>query len=737
MSDFKKEILDILCEVKGSGKFVSNRINQFVFPNLEIKEVGELSFPINEVQAKSLINIAQKAPFGIGKNTIIDTNIRSAWEVDANQLNFKGKQWEDFLGKAITKAKTDLGIESYNVSAFLYKMLIYETGDFFLSHRDTEKQKGMFGTMTITLPSKYTGGDLVVKFEGNEENIDFSSASADNKICFSAFYADCEHEIKPLNSGYRICLVYNLVQEQSEKIIQTPSIKTTINQLASTLNKQIKADSSKPIIVLLGHQYTPENFSLEALKLNDRYKADTLLKAATEINCYAKMCLVTSYKIGTPEYEYDNYYDYDENESGDDEAEIAEVIDESLYIEHWLENNIPSFNEICFEESDLITSFVLDEDEPLIKENSGYMGNYGPDIEHWYHYGAVMIWSHKTNAQLIANQNTRSKLEWINYLSQNLQKIDVEEILAIEEIIKVGFNQNSSDESNFDAIINWVISRKDASFFSRINNETSKYYFTKISSTQWITLLSFLSEKEANDLTEVIMQDATKQVFEQLLDLLNVVLTTKTLPQLAISQIRRIPFYFEMILKTTNENTILLNKPAVQNLFAIDYHSSQSEDWIQKIADLLVKSTNRNYLNNVLLSTLLETSSRTTLIVKTLNNCKTYYQKLANAKPSVPINWTRQMPTSTYHKREWEILKLFLESPSQEIFEYKKVQKERLEMESAIKSVTIDLKMQTIKKGSPQTLLITKTQDEYKRKLRDWEYDLNMLNKITLKLEEK
>lgn len=735
MSDFKKEILDILCEVKGSGKFVSNHINQFVFPNLEIKEVGELSFPINEVQAKSLINSAQKAPFGIGKNTIIDTHIRSAWEIDANQLNFKGKEWEEFLDKAITKAKKDLGIESYNVSAFLYKMLIYETGDFFLSHRDTEKQKGMFGTMTITLPSKYTGGDLVVKFEGNEEVIDFSNASANNKICFSAFYADCEHEIKPLNSGYRICLVYNLVQEQSEKIIQTPSIKTTIDQLANKLNKQIIADSSKPIIVLLGHQYTPENFSLEALKLNDRYKADTLLQAAAEINCYAKMCLVTSYKIGTPEY--DNYYDYNENGNDDEEAEIAEVIDESLYIEHWLENNIPPFNEICFEENDLITSFILEEDEPLIKENSGYMGNYGPDIEHWYHYGAVMIWSHKTNAQLILNQNVISKLEWINYLSQNLQKIDVEEILAIEEILNVGFDQNSVDESNFDAIINWVISRKDASFFLRINNDANKYYFSKISSTQWIKLLSFLSEKEAHDLTEVIMQDATKQVFEQLLDLLNVILNTKTLPQLAILQISRIPFYFEVILKKTNENTILLNKPAAQNLFAIDYQSNQSEDWIHKIADLLVKSTDRNYLNNVLLSTLLETSSRTKLIIKTLNNCKTYYQKIANTKPLVPINWTRQMPTSTYHKREWGILKLFLESPSQEVFEFRKPQKDRLEMESAIKSVTIDLKMQTIKKGSPHTLLIIKTQDEYKRKLHDWEQDLNLLTKITLKLEEK
>ena len=56
------------------------------------------------------------------------------------------------------------------------------------------------------------------------------------------------------------------------------------------------------------------------------------------------------------------------------------------------------------------------------------------------------------------------------------------------------------------------------------------------------------------------------------------------------------------------------------------------------------------------------------------------------------------MPLETHHKREWEILKLFLESPSQEIFEYRKPQKDRTDLENAIRCVTIDLKMQTIKK---------------------------------------
>ena len=39
-----------------------------------------------------------------------------------------------------------------NVSARLYKLLLYEPGDFFARHRDTERMNGMFGTLVIELP---------------------------------------------------------------------------------------------------------------------------------------------------------------------------------------------------------------------------------------------------------------------------------------------------------------------------------------------------------------------------------------------------------------------------------------------------------------------------------------------------------------------------------------------------------------------------------------------------------
>lgn len=224
MEDVKESIINCLKDLKGSGKFLSLHTTEFQFPGLEVNGLGEIAYPINEMQAKALIQVAQKAPFGKGGETIVDSTVRSTCEIDAKQLSFNGKRWNIFLDKIINKIKPDLGLEDYTISAHLYKMLIYEKGDFFLPHKDSEKEKGMFGTLVINLPSKYTGGELVVSFEGVEVVADFAEDSGDFKISYAAFYADCDHEIKLLTSGYRICLVYNLVQQKSGKIIQLTSV---------------------------------------------------------------------------------------------------------------------------------------------------------------------------------------------------------------------------------------------------------------------------------------------------------------------------------------------------------------------------------------------------------------------------------------------------------------------------------------------------------------------------------
>lgn len=83
MEQLKKDILNCLQDLKGSGKFASIRTADFLFPGLEIEGIGEISYPINASQARDLIQVARKAPFGKGSQTILDNEVRSAWEIDA------------------------------------------------------------------------------------------------------------------------------------------------------------------------------------------------------------------------------------------------------------------------------------------------------------------------------------------------------------------------------------------------------------------------------------------------------------------------------------------------------------------------------------------------------------------------------------------------------------------------------------------------------------------------------
>lgn len=79
MTNWEKNILDCLSDITGNGSFVSSHTTSFVFPGLEVEGIGELSYPINELQARTLIQSAHKAPFGKGSRTIEDDKVRSTW----------------------------------------------------------------------------------------------------------------------------------------------------------------------------------------------------------------------------------------------------------------------------------------------------------------------------------------------------------------------------------------------------------------------------------------------------------------------------------------------------------------------------------------------------------------------------------------------------------------------------------------------------------------------------------
>ena len=60
------------------------------------------------------------------------------------------------MDSVTSRVTAELGVDTTTVvEAELYKLLLYQEGDYFAPHRDTEKTDGMFATMTILLPSQH------------------------------------------------------------------------------------------------------------------------------------------------------------------------------------------------------------------------------------------------------------------------------------------------------------------------------------------------------------------------------------------------------------------------------------------------------------------------------------------------------------------------------------------------------------------------------------------------------
>jgi len=86
---------------------------------------------------------------------------------------------------------------------------------------DTPRAQNQFGSLVVCVPCDHTGGELVVRHDGRQVTFDWSKDS--KSIQWAAFYSDCEHEVLPVTSGYRVTLTYNLYYNNQGGRITSPN----------------------------------------------------------------------------------------------------------------------------------------------------------------------------------------------------------------------------------------------------------------------------------------------------------------------------------------------------------------------------------------------------------------------------------------------------------------------------------------------------------------------------------
>ena len=164
MTTLTQDLADILKNVRRPGDFHATGRSAIFAPRLEVTGVGLVALPLLPAQAEQLVAVAEQAPYGRGSDTLIDTDVRRTWQIGADRVQIGGRHWDKDLANIVARSTTGLGV-SEPVSAELYKLLVYDTGSFFVSHRDTEKAPGLFATLVVVMPVSYTHLDVYKRQE--------------------------------------------------------------------------------------------------------------------------------------------------------------------------------------------------------------------------------------------------------------------------------------------------------------------------------------------------------------------------------------------------------------------------------------------------------------------------------------------------------------------------------------------------------------------------------------------
>lgn len=87
-------------------------------------------------------------------------NMRKCLRLSPDEFTLSNPYWDGQMQEiANGKVRRGFGIpETIKIMPQLCKLLLIEAGGFYKSHQEAEKVDGLFGMLTIFLPSTFSGG---------------------------------------------------------------------------------------------------------------------------------------------------------------------------------------------------------------------------------------------------------------------------------------------------------------------------------------------------------------------------------------------------------------------------------------------------------------------------------------------------------------------------------------------------------------------------------------------------
>ena len=419
-------IAALLGEVATPGAFSARRTAPVDELELDVRGVGRIILPVSAEQARQLCRVGRAATYGLGDKTLLDTRVRNTWEVPLSRVKVNQRRWTKTLTPVLDRLREDLGLPpGYRLKAELQSMLVYGAGQFFVPHQDSEKADAMVGSLVVTLPSSFKGGTLVVRHAG----LSATYRSPKKSLSLVAFYADCRHEVRPVTSGHRVTLTYNLLLHGDAASVDPGPAQ--VDPVAACLRGHFETAAAparltggaaapeppRRLVYLLDHEYTARGLRWSRLKGPDARRAATLRAAAARAGCEVVLALADIHETwGCFEVDEESpwnggsgrrrWHDWDDDLAEDDPGggaqspddqdryQLDDLVDWDVTLICWIDapDGEPKPVSLPIDPSEVCASVPSVELAPYASEYEGYMGNYGNTMDRWYHRGALVVW---------------------------------------------------------------------------------------------------------------------------------------------------------------------------------------------------------------------------------------------------------------------------------------------------------------------------------------------------------
>jgi len=762
MSSITEQLFTVLHNVQRPGQFYATGTLEIFPPQLEVEGVGRIALPLLQMQAEQLVAAAEQAPYGRGQETLVDTEVRRTWQIDASRVKLGGRHWQKTIDDIVSRAALGLGVNG-KVNAELYKLLVYDADSFFISHRDTEKAAGMFATLVIVLPSEYSGGELLIKHQQQQVKLDLGCDDP-AEIAFAAFYADCVHEVLPITQGCRLTLIYNLLRTDKKIPLPKPpdyhseqdQVSDLLRNWMAELDGDAHEETPEKLIYPLEHAYTPAELGFDALKNADQAVAEVLLAAAQAVDCAIHLALVSVEENGSAENAGGGRY-WD-----DDDFEVIEVFERKEIISQWRrpDGEAAELPTLPFFAKEFCPPEAFDSMEPDDIEFHEATGNEGASFERSYCRAALVLWP-RTRYLVIINQaglsatmpvlevfcqqwesenKDQSSSIWqqahrlagymvrdwpVLALRQNYYDPDYSyKTEFVRQFLDYCYRLGDSEQlGRFWAMVaaNGFYRQDDSVALAQaaellpwpdVVKWTEQLVGMSAETAQGAcaALLACLSRLNTGDVGE--LRIAAHALFLALPG------DPERFPQLQAWQHSRIP---------VNANLVA---DVLTGFSAIDAALAEKTlDYL--LAWPAIYDKDRVLLPAALRLTESASSRELAVAVRLRHAVREHLQARTAQAPEPPADWQRdsQMTCSCKDCAE---LRAFLDSPTQSAWKLKAAESRRTHIESAIKSHQFDVDYRTQCDSRPYSLVCKKNQASYQRRVDQCQHDLAMLARLTV-----